>query len=110
MLVKVHMAMESANRAIADGSLPKTIQAILEEQKPEAAYFVADKGLRTGYLIVNIAHESDIPRIAEPWFLSFNATIEATPAMTVQDLQAAGPSIEAAARKYGARARGTGAD
>jgi hypothetical protein len=44
---------------------------------------------------------SDLPGIAEPWFLAFNAEIEAQPAMTPEDLQKAGPAIEAAAKKFG---------
>ena len=67
-----------------DGSLSKTIQAILEEQKPEAVYFVAEGGKRTGYLFLDLKSTADIPGIAEPWFLAFNASIEATPAMTPQ--------------------------
>ena len=101
MLVKVSLPVETGNRAMVDGSLAKTFEAILQEQKPEAAYFVADNGKRTAYLIVDLKSTADIPGIAEPWFLAFNASIEATPAMTAQDLAAAAPSIESAVRKYG---------
>ena len=110
MLMKISLPTENGNRGIADGSLPKTIEAILQEQKPEAAYFVAENGMRTAYVVLDLKSTSDIPAIAEPWFLAFNASIEATPAMTLQDLAAAGPGIESAVRKYGARARGAGAD
>lgn len=101
MLMKISIPVEAGNRGIADGSLSKTIQSILEEQKPEAAYFVAEGGRRTGFVIVDLKNTSDIPAIAEPWFLAFNASVEATPAMTPQDLAAAGPGIEAAVRKFG---------
>ena len=109
MLMKVSFPVEAGNRAIVDGSMPKTIQAILDEQKPEAVYFVAEDGRRTGYLFLDLKSTADIPGIAEPWFLAFNASIEATPAMTPQDLAAAGPGIEAAVRKYGSLAKGAGA-
>lgn len=109
MLMKVSIPVEAGNRAIADGSLPKTIQAILEEQKPEAVYFVAEDGKRTGYLFLDLKSVSDLPGLAEPWFLAFNASIEGTPAMTPADLAAAAPGIEAAVRKYGAIARSAGA-
>ena len=110
MLMKVSMPVEAGNRAMADGTLGKTIQSILDEQKPEAAYFVADNGMRTAFLILDLKSTADIPGIAEPWFLAFNASIEATPAMTAQDLASAGPAIESAVRKYGSLARGAGAD
>jgi hypothetical protein len=109
MLMKVSIPVEAGNRAAVDGSLPKTIQAILEEQKPEAAYFLGDNGKRTGYIFLDLKSTSDVPAIAEPWFLAFNASVELTPAMTVQDLTAAGPGIESAVKKYGSLARGAGA-
>jgi hypothetical protein len=44
---------------------------------------------------------SQLPAIAEPWFLAFNASLTVRPAMNIQDLAAAGPSIEKAAKGYG---------
>lgn len=43
---------------------------------------------------------SQIPALAEPFFLSMNASVEMYPAMTPEDLMKAGPSIEAAVKKY----------
>ncbi len=101
MLFKVSMDVESANAAVKKGTLGPTIQSILEEMKPEAAYFCEDDGKRTGFIFVDVASESDIPRLAEPWFMAFNAHLELHPAMTPEDLGKAGPAIEAAAKKYG---------
>ena len=100
-LVKVEMPVERANAHVREGVLGKKIRAILEEQKPEAAYFVAYNGKRTGFLVLNLQEPSQIPAIAEPWFLTFNASIEATPAMTPEDLDKAGSSIEKAVKKFG---------
>ena len=44
---------------------------------------------------------SQIPAIAEPWFLAFNASLELHPAMTPDDLAKAGSAIENAVKKYG---------
>ena len=99
--VKAQMDVEAANALARQGKLGSTIQSILEELKPEAAYFVADEGMRTAYLIVNMDDPSEIPALAEPWFLAFNATIEARPAMVAEDLAKAGPDIERAVKKYG---------
>ena len=52
-------------------------------------------------MIVNMESASDLPRIAEPWFLALNATVDAYPAMVPEDLQKAGPDIQAAVEKYG---------
>ena len=99
-LVRVNIPVEAGNKAVKDGTLGKTIQRILQEQKPEAAYFVAENGQRCGYLILNMESASKIPSIAEPWFLAFSASIEITPAMVVEDLQKAGQDIAASAKSY----------
>jgi hypothetical protein len=100
MLMKVSFPVEAANAAAKKDGLG-VIRRILEEQKPEAAYFIADGGMRTGILIVNLAAASDIPRLAEPWFLALGASIELTPAMVPEDLASAAPAIEAAVKNYG---------
>jgi hypothetical protein len=43
---------------------------------------------------------SQIPAVAEPWFLAFNAKISLRPIMNQQDLAKAGPSIGKAAKQY----------
>jgi hypothetical protein len=99
-LLKVSFPVEAANAAVKKDGL-KVIQKILEEQKPEAAYFITEGGRRTGILIVDIKDASEIPGIAEPWFLALNASVEATPAMVPADIQKAASAIEKAAKQYG---------
>ena len=101
VFLKASMTVETGNQAIRSGKLPETIQAILDEQKPEAAYFIADNGKRTALLFLDIQDVWQLPALAEPWFLAFNATVEVTPAMNIADLAKAGPAIEKAVRKYG---------
>ncbi len=100
-LLKISIPVEVGNARIKDGSLPKTIQAILAEQKPETAYFYEENGERTGWIVVDLQDPSQIPAVAEPWFLAFNAAIEFHPAMSAGDLEKAGPAIEQAVKKYG---------
>src|SRR5437016_6024348 len=96
-LFKISFPVEAGNAAAKKDGF-KTIQNILEQQKPEAAYFVADNGKRTGILIMNMADPSEIPAIAEPWFLALNAAVEVTPAMVPADLQKAAPAIAQAVK------------
>ncbi|HEY6307048.1 MAG TPA: hypothetical protein VI488_11400 [Candidatus Angelobacter sp.] len=101
-MLKAIMDTEKANAVAKAGALGKTIQAIVAELKPEAAYFTDDHGKRTAYLFFEMRDASQIPAIAEPWFLALNAHIEFHPVMLPDDLAKAGPSIEQAARKYAA--------
>ncbi|MCE9590012.1 MAG: hypothetical protein K8S99_05755 [Planctomycetes bacterium] len=101
MLLKIELCTQTANALVKAGKLGSTIQSILADQKPEAAYFTELEGKRTGILVVDVRNASDIPSIAEPWFLAFNARIEFHPAMIPEDLAKAGPSIEKAVKKYG---------
>lgn len=99
-LFRISFPVEAGNASAKKDGF-KAIQSILEEQKPEAAYFVAENGKRTGILIINMEDASEIPAIAEPWFLALNATIEVTPAMVPADLHKAGPAIAQAVKSYG---------
>jgi hypothetical protein len=98
-LFKISFPVEAGNAAAKKDGL-KVIQSILGQQKPEAAYFVAENGKRTAILIMNMADASEIPAICEPWFLALNAEIEATPAMVPADLEKAGPAIAQAVKTY----------
>ena len=98
VLFKISMPVEAGNAAAKDGF--KAIQSILEQQKPEAAYFLAEGGKRTAILVLNMEDASEIPGIAEPWFLALNASIEATPVMVPADLQKAAPAIAQAVKTF----------
>ena len=103
-LVKASIPVEAGNRAAKAGKLGSTIQSILADLKPEAAYFTDDHGQRTAFLILEVQDAAQIPAIAEPWFLAFNAGIEFHPVMRPDDLARAGNAIEAAVKKHGAAA------
>ena len=100
-LFKASWDIEAGNKLARDGSLGATVRSILDDLKPEAAYFLAENGERTAYLILDMEDASQIPAIAEPWFLACNASVEFQPVMTAEDLERAGPAIERAAKKYG---------
>src|SRR5277367_4840175 len=86
------------NTYARDGSVGQKIQKILEAIKPEAAYFTEQDGHRGGTLVVNLKDASEIPAVAEPFFLTFNAQVELRIAMTPEDLARA--NLDAQAKKW----------
>jgi hypothetical protein len=87
MMMRVQMEVEAANRAIRDGTWATVMERVMEDLQPEAVYFTAQDGRRTGFIVFDMKDVSDIPSIAEPFFMTVNASIDISPVMTVQDVQ-----------------------
>jgi hypothetical protein len=98
MLVHVQFPIEPFNSAVRDGSVGPKIKRILEAIKPEAAYFSEHNGRRGCTLAVNVKDPSEVPALAEPWFLTFNAEVEFRIAMTPEELAQAG--LESLGKKW----------
>ncbi|GFO56080.1 hypothetical protein GMSM_30870 [Geomonas sp. Red276] len=99
VLLVAKLSTSEFNASLKNGNAGKIINRILEDTKPEAVYFTAEEGCRTAMLIVNLDDPSSIPRLAEPWFLNFNASIEFKPVMTPDDLRKA--ALDDLGRKWG---------
>lgn len=102
MLLRVSIPVEAGNAAARSGTLGSTVEKIVADLKPEAAYFFADdNGQRSCSIVFDLKDPSEIPGVAEPWFLAFNAKVSLRPIMNPQDLAKAGPAIGNAAKQYG---------
>ena len=97
MLLKMQMDVEAGNRAIKDGSFGRMLERVMQQIKPEAAYFTAIDGRRTGLIFFDLQEPSDIPAIAEPFFMTVGASIEFLPVMTPEDVQ---KGLEEAAKSF----------
>ena len=97
MLLKLEMDTETGNQAIKDGSFGQMIERLMEQAKPEAVYFTAIDGKRTGLVFFDLKDASQIPVIAEPLFHGVNAKIDLMPVMTPEDVQA---GLEEAAKAF----------
>ncbi len=100
-LVKVTIPVEAGNQLVSDPQFGEQLRSILSGIKPETAYFAIEGGQRTIYLIVNVKDASQTPAIAEPFWLSMQASVAFTPIMTQADMDRAMPAIMQAAKKYG---------
>ena len=99
MMMTATLPVDPFSSAVRDGSVGAKMKKILDELKPEAAYFMAKDGKRTAVLIFDLASPSQIPAVAEPWFLLFNAALEIQPVMVAADLAAA--NLEALGKAWG---------
>ncbi|HEX5117645.1 MAG TPA: hypothetical protein VFW65_20820 [Pseudonocardiaceae bacterium] len=86
-LLRIHMRGDVANRAIQDGTLPKTLEELLDRVHPEASYFFADNGQRAAFVVFDLEDSSQIPAISEPLFSRLGAEVDYTPVMNGDDLR-----------------------
>jgi hypothetical protein len=93
---------EKGDALIKEGRIGETMESILEDLQPEAAYFTDIEGTRGGYVVVNMDDASQIPAKVEPLFLELGATVQMHPVMTPEDLRgAAGEALQQIGQKYG---------
>ena len=86
-MVKITVPVEAGNKAFRDGTLQETIMGMIDELKPEAAYFFPERGIRTAMFFIDLKDSSDIPVIAEPLFERLNASVELLTVMNADDLK-----------------------
>lgn len=86
MLLTVKFCNKTFNELVRKGSASQIMKRILDDLRPEAAYFTAIDGRRTGIFVINLTDPSKIPAIAEPFFLQLNAEINLSPCMLPEDL------------------------
>ncbi len=89
MMLRWTVPVERGNETIKDGSLSQTIESLIDELKPEAAYFWPENGERGGMMVFDMADPSQIPQIAEPLFLNVDAAVDFAPVMNADDLKKA---------------------
>jgi len=86
-MLKATMEVAASNKAILDGTLPKIMKSTADRIQPEASYFLAIDGCRACIMVFDLKDPSEIPGIAEPFFLNLNAKVEFSPVMNADDLQ-----------------------
>jgi hypothetical protein len=98
ILMQVRLPHEPFNAAVRDGTVEQKMKRILEEAKPEVVYFTEYRGQRGAIMIVNLKDPSEVPALAEPWFLLFDADVEFHVAMAPDELGRAG--LDALGKKW----------
>ena len=77
------------NVAVQDGTVSTTVENLMQQLDPEAAYFMAWEGKRAGMMVFDLKDPSQIPVIAEQLFMALDAEVEFIPVMNPDDLKKA---------------------
>ncbi|MFG2502380.1 hypothetical protein ACGFSB_29735 [Streptomyces sp. NPDC048441] len=86
VMLRAHLDTQVSNEAIKNGTLAKLMQGVVERLKPEAAYFGPSEGGRCATFVFDMQDSSEMPGIAEPFFLDLGARIEINPVMDGEGL------------------------
>jgi hypothetical protein len=98
LMITCQIPMQKGKESATSASLYSTIHSILEELKPETAYFSDIEGTTGAYIVVDIDDASQIASIAEPLFLKLGAAIQIQPVMSPEELGRAIPATEQASQ------------
>ena len=90
MIMDIRLPLEPFNTMVRNAAAGQKLQQILGDIQPEAVYFSERDGKRGAVLIVDVPDASALPRLAEPWFLAFDASVQFHIAMSPEDLANAG--------------------
>lgn len=101
LLLTVEFPHEPFNALVRSGEVGPLMGRILDEIKPEAAYFTELDGTRCGIFVINVQHPSEVPRFAEPSFLNFEADCKFRIVMRPEELQEG--DLEELGRKWGGK-------
>ena len=99
MMIDFNLPLEPFNSLVKNGTAGQKVQQILDDIKPEAVCFSTRNGQRGGTLIVDVADPSKVPSIAEPFFLTFNASVQFQIVMGPEELARAG--LDGLGKKWG---------
>ncbi len=87
-MVKFTILTQEANPLVKDGSIGQTMESLIGNLQPEAAYFGPIDGKRGGFIVINMEEGSDVVTKLEPMWLELGATIETYPVATPDELRA----------------------
>lgn len=87
LMLKFTIPVKRGNAAVADDTMGKAIERLIEDTGAEAAYFTMIDGARGGYVFFEEEDQARLTRINEPMFAALDAAIEIVPVQTLDDLK-----------------------
>jgi hypothetical protein len=86
ILFKITFPVEAFNKVAREGGAGQKFGAILEATKPEVFYFTGNDSGRGAIAVYKVADGAAVPALAEPWFLTFNAKIDYSIAISPDEM------------------------
>jgi hypothetical protein len=93
MFMSVKIPVQAGNKAITENKIGPVMGGFAEKYQPSSMVFTTSNGMRTMYAVFDLADPSQIPALAEPFFLTLDAAVEILPAMDMGDLQKGMPAM-----------------
>ncbi|MGX1882663.1 DUF3303 family protein [Streptomyces sp. NPDC055287] len=87
VMLHAHVDTEAGNEAIRNGKMPQMMNSVIEQLKPEAAYFFPSMGRRSCMFVFDMQDSSELPPVAEKFFMELGAEVEIVPVMNGDDLK-----------------------
>ena len=87
IFMSVQVPNASGNEAIKSGALPRVIGKFIETFRPEAAYFITFNGDRCAHFYFDLKDVTQMPAVAEPFFIELGAKVTYCPAMNADDMK-----------------------
>jgi hypothetical protein len=87
IFMSVQIPTQSGNESIKSGALPQVMGKFIETFRPEAAYFITSDGDRCAHFYFEMKDVTQMPSVAEPFFIELGAKVTYCPAMNPDDLK-----------------------
>lgn len=99
-MVKFTIPLDKGNELVKSGKISKNFQSLMEDFKPEAAYFFPDEGQRSGFMVIDITGSPDFVKVVESFWFGLHATVSVTPVVNGEDLAKGIAGIEGIVKRY----------
>lgn len=87
VILNIEMDTTTSNEQVRSGSMEASLQGVLEQLKPEAAYFYPRGGNRAMTLVVDAPDNAALVGLVEPFWLQLGARVEASPCLNAEELK-----------------------
>jgi hypothetical protein len=88
VLYKVRIPAARGSEAVHSGAIREVIRNFAEQTRPEGMWSTVEHDQRTMIAVFDLKHASDLPRLSEPLFQALDASIDAVPVLSADELAA----------------------